>query len=135
MWRRSCRRLRRRGGGPATAYACSSRLSSSPPSSSSSSPRLAPPRPSSRRLSPGTTRPDLLYRILLYCSLKLYPPSHALGFLQGALAVGVAGHLGAAAGGGVAAVRVVAAEGNARSGVEERLHPDRLLRRAQPAAA
>lgn len=54
--------------------------------------------------------------------------------LQGAFAVGVAAHMGAAAGGGVAAVRV-AADGNARSADEEWVHPDRLLRRAQPAAA
>jgi hypothetical protein len=55
--------------------------------------------------------------------------------LQGGVAVGVgvAGHMGAAAGGGVAVVRVVAG-GNAGSVEEEWVHPDRLLRRAQPAA-
>uniref|UniRef100_A0A0A9FA07 Uncharacterized protein n=1 Tax=Arundo donax TaxID=35708 RepID=A0A0A9FA07_ARUDO len=40
--------------------------------------------------------------------------------------------MGAAAVGGVAAVRLVA-DGNARSVEEERVHQDRLLRRPQPA--
>lgn len=90
-------------------------------------------RPPHTRAPPGSLpRPRPLLRPRL---ASLLPVLLRAACLQGALAVGVAGHLGAAAGGGVAAVRVVAAEGNARSGVEERLHPDRLLRRAQPAAA
>jgi hypothetical protein len=93
--RRRCRRPR---GGPSTAAACSSPSSSWRPRSSSSS-RPPPPHGSSHSPPPGTR---LAPRMLRGPSRTLW--NLTFGFLQGAVAAGLAGHLGAAALGGVAAV-------------------------------